>query len=128
MAFLCVNLISQEEEQWYDNFSISGSVDGYFRHNLGAPNKLDTTEDSFIAPATSFANESGFALGMANMIFGYEGDKVGFVGDLVFGPRGKDAVFGSNDSASIVNQLFVYWNVSEKMKLTFGNFQYVFRI
>ncbi len=45
------------------------------------------------APGTSFANRPGFALGMANLIASYEGEKVGFVADLVFGPRGEEAVF-----------------------------------
>ncbi|MEM7382628.1 MAG: outer membrane beta-barrel protein, partial [Bacteroidota bacterium] len=75
------------------------------------------------APGSSFANDPGFALGMVNLIAGYEGDKVGFVADLVFGPRGEDAVFGSPfGSPNIVNQLYVYWNVSESTTLTFGNF------
>ncbi len=118
LTFVSFTLVAQEEEEknWFDNFSISGSVDGYYRYNIGAPN------DNSVAPGTSFANESGFALGMANVIIGYEGDKVGFVADLVVGQRGEDAVFNSDDSAQIVNQLYAYWNVSEKVKLTFGNF------
>ncbi len=116
LAFASLSSVAQEEEKWFDNFSISGSVDGYYRYNIGAPN------DNSVAPGTSFANESGFALGMANTIIGYEGEKVGFVADLVFGQRGEDAVFNSDDSAQIVNQLYVYWNVSEKVKFTFGNF------
>ncbi|MEB3344589.1 porin [Aquimarina gracilis] len=121
LAFASFSIVAQEEEEekeknWFDNFSVSGSVDGYYRYNIGAPN------DNSVAPGTSFANESGFALGMANVILGYEGDKVGFVADLVFGQRGEDAVFNSDDSAQIVNQLYAYWNVSEKVTLTFGNF------
>ncbi len=111
-----VSLAQEEEKKWFDNFSVNGSVDGYFRYNLGAQN------DNSTAPGTSFANQSGFALGMANVILGYEGEKVGFVADLVYGPRGEDAVFLSDGSAQIVNQLYAYWNVSEKVKLTFGNF------
>lgn len=128
LALVSFTTFAQEEEKkWFDNFSISGSVDGYFRYNVGAPNKqLDTDTDgeldTFVAPATSFANQSGFALGMANVILGYEGEKVGFVADLVYGPRGTDAVFESTGSSNIVNQLYVYWNVSEKTTLTFGNF------
>ncbi len=106
----------EEEKKWFDNFSVNGSVDGYFRYNFGAQN------DNSTAPATSFANESGFALGMANVILGYEGEKVGFVADLVYGPRGEDAVFLSTGSSQIVNQLYAYWNVTETFKLTFGNF------
>ena len=118
IAFVSFTTVAQEEEKsWIEKFSLSGSVDGYFRYNIGAPNNTNA-----IAPGTSFANESGFAIGMANIIVGYEGEKVGFVADLVFGPRGEDAVFLSDGSAQIVNQLYAYWNVSEKVKLTFGNF------
>lgn len=96
------------------DFNLSGSVDMYYRSN---------TE----APATSFGNLPGFALGMANLIASYEGEKVGFVADLVIGPRGEDAVFASPflrplGSSNIVNQLYVYLNLSDKVKVTFGNF------
>ncbi|KAA1246035.1 porin [Aquimarina sp. RZ0] len=129
LALISFTIVAQEEEKkWFDNFSVNGSVDGYFRYNIGAPNKAydlgQGAGEEFAAPGTSFADRPGFALGMANLILGYEGEKVGFVADLVYGPRGTDAV-GNNSgsaSASIVNQLYVYWNVSEKVKLTFGNF------
>ncbi len=136
LAFLSFNAIAQEEEsestveKLLSKVNLSGSVDGYYRYNIGAPNRgIDPSgagEDNgayeFLAPTTSFANKSGFALGMANIILGYEGEKVGFVADLVFGPRGEDAVFLSEGSAQVVNQLYAYWNVSEKVKLTVGNF------
>jgi hypothetical protein len=61
---------------------------------------------------------------MANIVLSYEGEKSGFVADLVYGPRGEEAVFGSegNGSSSIVNQLYVYYNLSESFTLTLGNF------
>ncbi|WP_281990012.1 porin [Aquimarina aggregata] len=127
-SFTTVAQEESEEKSWIENFSVSGSVDGYYRYNIGAPNRIGdfdgdpTTDPSYIAPGTSFVNQSGFALGMANVILGYEGDKVGFVADLVFGQRGEDAVFNSDGSAQIVNQLYAYWNVSESVKLTVGNF------
>ncbi|MFY9243775.1 MAG: outer membrane beta-barrel protein [Polaribacter sp.] len=104
---------AQEDEK---KFSLSGSIDTYFRGNLsgGAFNS---------APGSSFANQAGFALGMINVIAAYEGEKVGFVADMVYGPRGTDAVFGSTTASSqIVNQLYAYWNVSDKVKITVGNF------
>ncbi len=109
------------------NFSISGAVDSYFRTNFNGLNKFEYDENgdeigSPQAPATSFANDPGFAIGMANIILGYEGEKVGFVADLVFGPRGEDAVFLSGPSTNIVNQLYGYYMVSDKVKLTLGNF------
>jgi Putative beta-barrel porin-2, OmpL-like. bbp2 len=118
-------VFAQEAEESTDKkFTISGSVDAYFRSNLTGPNQSfeDDGQDVFLNPGTSFANRSGFSLGMANAIISYEGDKVGFVADLVFGPRGEDAVFLSTGQNSIVNQLYVYYNVSESVTLTLGNF------
>jgi hypothetical protein len=118
---------AQEEEAIEETpaLTLSGSVDAYFRTNFNAPNK----GDNFQAPASSFGNLPGFSLGMANIIAKYEGKKVGAVVDLVFGPRGEDAVFGSPlysggsaGSSQILNQLYVYWNVTDAVTLTFGNF------
>lgn len=102
--------------------SISGSVDAYFRQNITAQNEQG------VAPATSFANNPGFALGMVNLIAAHEGEKAGFVADLVFGPRGADAVFASPQagafyrSSNMINQLYAYWNISDAVTLTIGNF------
>ena len=85
-------------------------------HLMGVPNA---------APGSSFANLPGFSLGMANLIASYEGEKVGFVADLVFGPRGTDAIFASpiySATGDIVNQMYAYWNVSDKVTFTMGNF------
>lgn len=116
----------EEEEETEKKLSLTGSVDAYFKSNLTGPNEAFFDEDGenpfYLTPGTSFANRSGFSIGMANAILSYDSDKVGFVADLVFGPRGEDAVFLSIGSANIVNQLFVYWNVSDKVTLTFGNF------
>lgn len=112
-------------------FSFSGSVDTYFRYNLNADNSpVDYDSDGdgeiddtyYAAPGSSFANKPGFSLGMVNLIAAYDAEKVGFVGDLVFGPRGSEAVFLSTGSANIVNQLYVYWKVTKKLTLTMGNF------
>ena len=99
--------------------TISGSLDAYFRSNLNAPNDVNQ-----IAPSTSFADEAGFALGMVNLIGSYQSadGKVGAKADLVFGPRGEAAVFNSEGSSNIVNQLYVYWSINDKVTLTFGNF------
>lgn len=103
---LAASMVTTAQES---TFSVSGSVDTYYR-------------SSEYSPGTSFANGNGFALGMANVILSYEGEKHGFVADLVFGPRGADAVFNSTGSSNIVNQLYVYYNVSESLTLTLGNF------
>ncbi len=125
-----VDVLVVEEES--TPVTLSGSVDTYFRYNLNSSNR--TTDGDIRAPGTSFANLPGFALGMVNLIAGYEGEKVGFVADLVFGPRGQDAVFASpyytGESASgllrgtsqVINQLYTYWKVSDAVTLTLGNF------
>ncbi len=126
MLFMATALFAQEEET-KPSFTVSGSVDAYYRANFTAPN-----DENAIAPGSSFAQLPGFALGMANVVLGYEGEKAGFVADLVFGPRGTDAIFASpmysssdeviSSTANIVNQLYAYWNVSESVTLTMGNF------
>ena len=118
LAITTTSLFAQEEAK-KKKFTVEGSVDTYFRQNISGPNGEDA-----IAPNTSFANSNGFAIGMANVIGSFESEngKVGAVADLVFGPRGEEAVFLSGPSSNIVNQLYVYWNVSEKVKLTLGNF------
>jgi len=113
-------IFAQKKEQ--SNFELSGSVDAYYRANLNASNGADA-----VAPGSSFANLPGFALGMVNLKAAYEGEKVGFVADLVYGPRGEDAIFNSSalrpdGSSNIVNQLYMYWNVSDSFTVTFGNF------
>lgn len=106
---LLLPLFSAIRAQESPTFNLSGSVDTYFR----------TSE---YAPGTSFANLPGFALGMANLVFSYEGEKSGFVADLVYGPRGAEAVFNSTGSSNIVNQLYVYYNLADGVTATFGNF------
>jgi hypothetical protein len=110
MLFAAAGVVAQEEEE-EKKLSISGSVDAYYQTNLSSS---DATPQSF---GSSFANELGFALGMANLVAAYEGEKTGVVADLVFGPRGDEAAGGYN-----LNQLYAYWNVSEGTTLTMGRF------
>jgi len=112
---------TEPEKEEEPSFTFSGSIDTYFH---GAMN----TEDA--APGTSFANLKGFSLGMANLIASYGGKKAGFTADLVFGPRGYDAVFGPTYSFSgnpsfgqrVINQLFAYYKVNDAITLNLGQF------
>lgn len=129
IALVYAPLSAQEAEttSWTDGFTLSGSVDTYYRANFNGLNKTVLDENGDVvatnaAPGSSFANATGFALGMANAVLSYEHGNVGAVADLVFGPRGESAVFNSFGSPAIVNQLYVYWNVNDKVTLTFGNF------
>ena len=112
------NAFAQEEDKEVkeNKLSISGSVDAYYQSYLTTS---DNTGESF---GTAFAGKSGFALGMGNVIFSYDGEKVGAVLDLVTGPRGENATFNSDIVDGIVNQAYVYWNVTEGTTLTMGRF------
>ncbi len=114
LAFASIGIYAQDTTEEKPKLSISGSVDAYYQTYFTAP---DDQEQYF---GTAFAKKSGFALGMGNLIVSYEGAKTGAVLDLVVGPRGEEATFNSDIVNGIVNQAYVYWNVSEKTTLTFG--------
>ncbi|HTE33749.1 MAG TPA: outer membrane beta-barrel protein [Chryseolinea sp.] len=108
-------------------FTFGGSVDTYFHSSFGMRNAYpgdgDGGPSGSPAPNTSFANLKGFSLGMVNLIASYSGDKVGFTADVVFGPRGYDAVFGpSYTGQRIVNQLFAYYKFNDAITLNIGQF------
>jgi hypothetical protein len=105
-------------------FTLSGSIDVYGRTAFGTRNGV---LDSY-GPSSAFANLKGFSLGMANLIASYNGEKVGFVADLVFGPRGNDAVFnadaevGSYTGQRIINQMYGYLKLGDAVTLNLGQF------
>ncbi|WP_067144982.1 outer membrane beta-barrel protein [Pseudotamlana agarivorans] len=111
-ALLLASVVFAQDEP--KKLSISGSVDTYYQTYLTAP------DNEGVSFGTAFAGQSGFALGMGNVIFAYEGKKAGAVLDLVVGPRGAGATFSNDIVDGIVNQAYVYWNVSDKTTLTFG--------
>ena len=108
LASLTFFAYAQEDES---TLSISGTVDAYYQTYITSPDDLGTPF------GTSFADETGFALGMANLVASYDLESTGVVADVVFGPRGDSAVGGYN-----LNQLYAYWNVSEGTTLTMGRF------
>ncbi|GGD56592.1 outer membrane beta-barrel protein [Muriicola marianensis] len=116
ILFVGVIGLAQEEEETSSPFSLSGSIDTYYRTTFNDAG-LATT-----ATPTSFANQTGFALGMANLIGAYEKGDTGVVVDLVFGPRGTEATFENDVLNGIINQAYAYWNVSENTTLTIGRF------
>jgi hypothetical protein len=127
MALLAasINALGQDSTK---TFTLSGSVDAYFHSSFGTENVVSGFQPN--APTTSFANLKGFALGMVNFIAAYQGEKAGFVADVVFGPRGSDAVFNSGGygnlkgagSGHIINQLFAYYRLSDAVTLNLGQF------
>ena len=105
-----------QEEEAKSPLSITGSVDTYYQTYLTAP------DDAGAGFGTAFAGQSGFAVGMGNIIASYEGAKSGAVLDLVTGPRGAGATFNSDIVNGIVNQAYAYLNVSESTTFTIGRF------
>ncbi|MFB9056067.1 outer membrane beta-barrel protein [Mariniflexile ostreae] len=120
MLFMISVLFAQEkQEDFGKKISINGSVDAYYQTYLSASDRLSPPF------GTSFVDETGFALGMANIVASYEDNKTGVVVDMVFGPRG-DAAIGQNRGEGYegyyINQLYVYWDVAENTRLTLGRF------
>ncbi|WP_276366403.1 outer membrane beta-barrel protein [Chryseolinea sp. H1M3-3] len=106
-------------------FTLSGSIDVYARTALATTNAYTGGGPG---PSSAFAQLKGFSLGMANLIASYNGEKAGFVADLVFGPRGNDAVFysdlstGSYTGQRIINQMYGYLKLGDAVTLNLGQF------
>ena len=117
---ISTNALAQEEPTPEEpSFSFSGSIDTYFHSTFKTQNIY---YGGTHASSTSFADGKGFALGMANFIASFSGEKVGFVGDIVFGPRGQAAVFGTASGQAVINQLYAYYNFNDKLKFNLGQF------
>ncbi len=120
-ASLAQEIEKQNDQDVAEELTFTGSVDSYFHKSIG------TLEN---APRTSFSNLPGFSLGMVNVVGTYTSKKTGAVIDLVFGPRGTDAVFNAplyknsrgGGSAQMINQMYVYYQLTKHVKLNFGQF------
>ena len=109
VAFIGALTLNAQDEA--PKLSVSGTVDVY-----GTTNTVDGTG----TPGLLIANPekaNGFGLGMANTVFSYDGAKSGVVADIAFGPRADDA-----NMAGAINQLYAYYNLSEKATITAGQF------
>ena len=109
--FASISVFSQDKEEVEGTFTLSGSVDTYFSTNL-------STSDIGTIGTLTDVPANGFGLGMANTVFSYEKGKTGVVADLAFGPRANAA----NMYKGAINQLYAYYNASEKVTFTLGQF------
>jgi hypothetical protein len=91
--------------------SISGTVDMY-----GTVNTVDGSGTPGLLIASP-ENANAFGLGSINTVFAYETEKAGVVADLAYGPKADDA-----NLAGAINQLYAYYNVSDKTTITAGQF------
>ncbi len=107
--------IFAQEKEGKKEFKFSGSVDTYFSKNLST-NALGTTG------ILSDQSANGFGLGMVNTIFVYEKGRAGVIADLAYGPRANAA----NAYEGAINQLYAYYNITNKIKISLGQFNTFF--
>lgn len=103
--------ITAQEKENKGTFKLSGTVDVYHSSNLKS-NSLGSVGVLSDIPA------NGFGLGMVNTVFSYEKVKAGVVADLAYGPRANAA----NAYNGAINQLYAYYNATDKLKITLGQF------
>ncbi len=81
-AIVFVGAMTLNAQDEAPKLSVSGTVDAYYQTYL-----ISSDDVRFFW--NFICDEAGFALGMANVVLSYEGEKTGCVADLVFGPRGR---------------------------------------
>ena len=82
VLFGTVSINAQEQE--YAPLVLSGSVDTYY--------KYDFAKASGRIPTSFAGDHNSFSLGMVNLIFSKEFNKVSFVADVSFGPRSANSL------------------------------------
>ncbi len=114
-----VEAVTKSAKEETPTFTFSGSIDTYLHSSFKTTNNY---YGGASAPSTSFDDLKGFSLGMVNLIASYSGEKTGFTADVVIGPRGKAAVFGTATGQAIINQAFAFYKFSDKVTLNLGQF------
>lgn len=106
-------IVTGQEKEDKGTFTLSGTVDVYHTSNLksNSPGSVGILYGGSASP-------NGFGLGMVNTIFSYEKGKAGVVADLTYGPRANAA----NAYEGAINQLYAYYNASDKVTFTLGQF------
>lgn len=121
-----VIVIEEEEETEEKSFLLSGYVDAYFQNVFSDPNS-DLTDTPLGFP-TSFTPETrGFSVGNVNLLAEKNLGKVGFVGQIGFGPRAIDANVGGDPGRAgyyvpNLQQVFVTYSPSDAVTFTMGQF------
>lgn len=96
--------------------NISGTVDVYSTLNIDK-------DKAGIIGLLSDQNTNNFGIGMANVIFSYEGTSSGLVADLSFGPRANAAnTYSLGTDQGAINQLYAYYAINDMMTITLGHF------
>jgi Putative beta-barrel porin-2, OmpL-like. bbp2 len=110
------SLVFSQDSTKKATFSISGSLDAYYRYNFSnAKDSLRTNNK------TSFTNsQNSFELGMASVKLDGSIGKVGATVDLGFGTRATEFSYNESGSLAMVKQAFVTFAPSGKIKFTLG--------
>lgn len=114
-----------EEEEEDTGFTLSGYVDAYYQANFI---EGKTSEQPIGFPTSFTPQTNSFGIGMVNLLAEKSLGKVGFVGQIGFGPRAVGANGDSNldfsglNFSSTVQQLFVTYSPSDAVTFTLGNF------
>jgi Putative beta-barrel porin-2, OmpL-like. bbp2 len=104
--------VATETEVKPPPLSISGQVDAYYRFSSAKAAGLTS-----YTPATN-----AFGLGMANVTVSKDLGKIGFVADLMFGPRAEATNYTDKTSLAFIKQLYLTYKPTDKIKFTMGNF------
>ncbi len=111
-SIFAFNLQAQDEEE--SSLSISGSVDTYYKYDFSGEENI----------GTSFANDqNSFSIGMVNLIMEQSFDKVSFVGDVSFGPRGQAQSIpdgGDGTGSFHIQNLYVSYAFTDQFTLSVG--------
>ena len=96
-------------------FTITGSVDGYYRYNFNNPKK--SPYNSF----TSFTRSgNSFELGMASLRADHSFGKVSATIDLGFGNRAEEFAYNDANTRFAIKQAYLGYAPSAKIKFTLG--------
>jgi Putative beta-barrel porin-2, OmpL-like. bbp2 len=105
--------VATETEVKPPPLSITGQVDAYYRFSSAKAAGLTSYTEAI----------NSFGLGMANVTIAKDAGKVGFVADLMFGPRAEATNYNyKTNSLAFLKQLYVYYKPTDKLKFTLGNF------
>jgi len=101
------------------SFTLSGSVDAYYKYDFSGYRSVDGLGNI----PTSFANEqNSVSLGMVNVILGKTVGKASFVGDVSFGPRGQyqSLLKGGDGNTFNIQDLYMRYAFTSKFSMTAG--------
>jgi hypothetical protein len=98
--------------------NISGEVDVYYRYS---GNGIARSAGDYSTAYTT--DHNSFSLGILNLQFSKEVGKIGFMADVMIGPRADftNAVY-AGQTLSFFKQLYVTYKPTDKFKITAGNF------